>query len=618
MNKKSLNEIFELNLEHLIHQTENYIARNKKINEINELDLNSSREYVVNSILEKNIEQAIMLLEDLREKRQGIVTCKIFTPHYPPILIRDARRCNHKIVRCSESFEIQYLNLIRSSLDILSIENKKNLCSLITMSGAEFIKSFHSQNLPKSQSHMRNNFQIALKNLLLLLESSGIENALEKLNVSKDFQNFNDLHADILTLSALKSEEKTYTVFEAEVALRGLTSKQLEEYYNILLDNGTEPEWFKSLPLWEQLLCKKYIPTIIRGKHVISSQLRQIVGMRNAFEKITGIINYTDRMSVELKILHKSKHAGCLASFSRHENSRQYIANLNAEQAQEWIGPQTTLHCNTFNSGPEVGKESDKMIVTQTIKAMAHIKGRITNTAYDSFRTASGANLYDGANYLIDTFSKALNHDRRLDIIINYLGNKSKDSFIPNNDNLIKYLKSLYDSNIIGGKTYTILNILLDMKWKIAISKKGSPGHLNLDISMSLNILLNTINSISLPSDLRGMSPKKLPKEEILNMCALGQDRTGFSEHIQSVKALENIMVGKLLNIDEELLAAGHTSLLSGATYSGGGSIGCYGIKEDSVVYFPKKRSKALSAILEHSASGNKLFLDIEPCRVSI
>ena len=611
INKKSLKDVFEVNKNHLLYQIKKYLS-NKNREKKEKID--ESRKYTINNIIKENFEQAIRFLEVLREYKQGIIIHKVFTPRLPPIVIRDARSCNHKIIRGTESFEIRYLNLIRSSLDIINIENKNNLTPKIIDNAVNFIRNFQFQNIYRSQVDIKHRFQIALNDLILLLENSGIKDALHKLDVSKDFQNFNDIHADVVTISSLEDGNKNYILFEAEVALRGLTTKQIQEYKRILKGSKNEPEWYKELPIWEQELCKKYTYKIVQRKHVISSQLRQIVGMRNAFEKITGIVTDVTVENFEIKILHQSKHAGCLASFSRHKRSRQYIANLNAEQAQEWVGSGITVHCNTFNSGPNRGKESDKMIVRQTIKAMEHIKGRITNTSYDSFRVSPGANFYNGANYLIDRILNSLNRIKQLSYITSYIESQNENRKIFPKNKINDHLKLLWDDNVIGAKTHTALSILIDMKDKIKMSEKGSPGFLNMEISISLNILQNIINGIALPSgsEFKGMNKKEFPKEEILNMCALGLDRTGFSEHIQSVKSLENIVLNQVDYLDSKIIASGHTSQLAGATYFGGGSIGCYGLKEDSVVYFPEKRLKELSSLLELSASGNNLTIGLE------
>lgn len=604
MNQSSLKGIFNANRDNLICQIKKFISNQKQTNTEK---YNYSRKYILDYVIKANFGKAITFLEEFREYKHGIIIYKLFTPNFPPVLIRDARNCKLKTIRDTESFEIQYLNLIRSSLDIIRIEKKENLLPEIIRSAVNFIKDFQYQ-IYRSQEDIQYSFQFALNDLVLLLESIGIEDALHKLDIAKNFQNFNYLHADVVTISSLKDKDKNYIIFEAEVALRRLTTNQLQEYKNILESKDNTPEWYKNLSILEQKLCKKYAPKIINGNHVISSQLVQIVGMRNAFEKITGIIVNDDNFkSLEVKILHKSKHSGCLASFSRHKKSRQHIANLNAEQGQEWIGAGMTLHCNTFNSGPNNGKKNDKIIVKQTIKAMKHIKGMVTNTAYDSFRQHTGANFYHGIKYLIDNISKSINKSKDLDYIKFYLKpQKEKGEYISKNQ-LQEHLKLLQDNKIISIKTYNVLRIIIDMKDKVKILERGSTGFLNMEISMNLNILQNIINDTIISDDFNGLDKRKLPRQEILNMCALGLDRTGFAEHIQSIKLLEYIVLKKVTSLDKKLIAGGHTSQIAGATYFGGGTIGCYGIKNDSIVYFPKKRLKSLSGLLKLSASGNKL-----------
>ena len=184
MIKKTLKDIFEANRNNLICQTKRYISNKHRVNrEI----FNNNREYIGTYIIEANFKKAITLLEEMREAKQGVIICKFFTPHFPPILIRDARGCNLKIIRGTESFEIQYLNLIRSSLDIINIENKKNLFPNIIKKASDFIGSFPFQNLSRSQEDVKHKFQIAFEDLVLLLENAGIDNALYKLDITKNF-----------------------------------------------------------------------------------------------------------------------------------------------------------------------------------------------------------------------------------------------------------------------------------------------------------------------------------------------------------------------------------------------------------------------------------------------
>lgn len=209
----------------------------------------------------------------------------------------------------------------------------------------KFINSFNALNMEKSQENISKNMQTEIDNVAELLGTNGIKNAHKKLNVAKDFQNFNDEHCNIVTLLKVTNYEgKEHIVVEAEVAFKGLTEEQKQEYQNRKGKN-----WYHVMPEWERKLVDQYADTIQNGRHVIPTQLRQIVGMKNVFEKIGAI---TDKDGKNFETLLTSKHAGTLASISGDIDSRQKITDLNARQAQEWTEDGVTLHTNTLNSGP--------------------------------------------------------------------------------------------------------------------------------------------------------------------------------------------------------------------------------------------------------------------------
>lgn len=83
------------------------------------------------------------------------------------------------------------------------------------------------------------NVKDKINDIAILLENNGVKEVHKKLNVAKDFQNFNDEHCNIVTLSNVKDN----TVIEAEVALKGITNEQKEEY-----QNRADKDWFKKMP----------------------------------------------------------------------------------------------------------------------------------------------------------------------------------------------------------------------------------------------------------------------------------------------------------------------------------------------------------------------------------
>ncbi len=436
-------------------------------------------------------------------------------------------------------------------------------------------------------------------------EAYCISNASKKLNIAKDFQNFNDKHGNISTISTVRGEGGAdQTVIESEIGLKGLTEAQKQAYAPILEGSTNKPSWYTSMSELEQKLCDKYAPVIIAGEHTLSSQLRKIPGMRNAFEKVTSIVE-TSAEGPVVKTLHKSKHAGSLAAFPKDADSKQELCDLNAEQAQQWIGSDKRLHCNTFNSEFYLpftaGLRRDPEIVKQTRNAMSKIKGKATNTAFNDLRIFGKASNYGGANDVITEISNGLGNNQEFNKIKSYL-NSDTEILEGAATNEIKRLQT---QGLISEKSAEILEKTIDLSQTIKTKSHSwfslDPENASLAISTKINQLANCISRLDSEDS---TSLHKIPKEEILNMCASGKDRTGVAEHDQSVNAISKITGISVEQLDEQLISSGHTSYFTGGVNTGGGSIGCYGTK---AVSLPRSRQKDIHAIQELSANGNNL-----------
>jgi hypothetical protein len=403
---------FEASKAATLQATETFLAHNplKTVEEIPQNEPARYRNDAISAVNTGDIAEAMQSLERAREAHTGI---RVHT--VDGVLIRDARKAKEPPVRRTEAFEIQYLNAIRASIDIAELEGKPGLKAELEGKAKTFMNNFASSagNDDLASKEAQEKLSKALKEeingVAEFLKANEIDDAHKKLNVAKDFQNFNDDHKNVVTLSSIKDNEgKSHTVVEAEVAFKELTDDQKKEYTNITGD-GPKPDWYNVLPEWQQKLCKKYASKIAKGEHVIPTQLRQIAGMKNAFEKITAIENRKEGLGGELKVLHTSKHAGTLASFTEAgDEARQQIANQNAEQARSWIDPNKTLHCNTFNS-PNNPKGEDGPIVSQTTKAMRYIKnGKETNTAFNVARKGPGANRLDDTKKTLEAIANSL------------------------------------------------------------------------------------------------------------------------------------------------------------------------------------------------------------------
>lgn len=352
--------------------------------------------------------KALRDLEKMRDARTGVITTEIPNPNGTPILVRDARKCEpDPATRGTEAFEVQCLNNYRAAIDVAKLEGKGDLAKNLQKEASKFIQTFHqaySEELgdlssEKSQKFLSGSADQVTESIAKLMEKGEVEAPRAKLSLARDFQNFNDEHHNIVTLSSLVKEGARHTVIEAEVAQKSLTDEQISEY-----NNRKDSTWYKAASGFEQKLIDEYSDIIAQGNHVIPTQTRgSLPGMRNAFEKTTACV---ESGSKEIEILHTAKHAGTLASFVKDKNVRQELTNQNARQAQEWVGEDVKLHCNTLNSKRPGGEDTE--IINRTTKAMEEINGRETNTAFNAFRYAGLTSDLTGAKDFLKAFSENL------------------------------------------------------------------------------------------------------------------------------------------------------------------------------------------------------------------
>ncbi len=600
----SLKEKANKDKEFLINQTNEFLKSENNFSE----PLETSRDKINEAVKKGNFSEALQNLEIFREQKTGIDLIIVDSRDgNTPILIRDSRNnTSESRILGTEGFEMQYLNVIRAAIEIADIENKPELKDQLKDQAANFINNFHEKNKEQPQETISINVKNKINNVITFLEKSGIEKPHKKINVAKDFQNFNDQHFNIVTLSKIKDTKgKNHTVIEAEVALKGITEEQKMEYKN--RDNK---KWFTKMPTWEQKLVNRYVEKITNGNHVIPTQLRQIVGMKNAFEKITGI---ADPNSESFEILHNSKHAGTLASIARDDDSKQKITDLNAKQAQEWIGKAHILHANTLNSGSELVKKLDKdaAIVVSTKTAINYVGGFYTNTAFNKFRKIASFSNLTGVKERLNDLADSLPQDKIFQNIKTHLRPSSKINKLLGIKPKSNFKELLHEAQKIykfSPGTIETLTIAADLKKDIDKSnviffRGDDKDNISADISKKLNYLNNRI--------LNSKDPilEKALKHETLTMCASGKDRTGLAEHDQSAGVIASKLNMNIEDIDKQLLKAGHTAGQAGGIHAGGATIGCYGTLPVTSQGFPEYRKEVLQPIMEPTAPNNKIKL---------
>ncbi len=642
----SIHDIFVEDKDNTLEQAKKYLEEHK---EKPQKDLSKGlseelRSNIKKTITLENINEVIQSLEILKDAKTGIVTAvQAGDPNNPeksPVLIRDARNCSKPAVRDTESFEIQYLNAIRAAMDIAEHEGKsEELKGTLLAKATDFIERFNNENAKTSQKELQKLVRKEIDDIALSLNQYGIEGAHKKLNVAKEFQGFNDKHCNIVTISSVVANKKAHTVIEAEVGMKQLTAEQKAEYAVIqehaefskaakkLLAQNEIPEdeppsrelpkWYNALSDLEKELCKKYVSQIMDGKHVMPTQLRQLSGMKNAFEKITAVQEPTTSELTTLKLttIHTSYHAGTLASFSKDEAAREAIVNGNALQAKAWIGEKKTLHCNTLNSGPTIGTKQDRTIVKQTLKLQGI---NITNSALNAFRRFSGANRFDGAKDVLDTLEGGFKDGsiwfnpsfpelkqpetpedaKAIEIITNHLKPKGLFGRMTRSGDPEDAIKKLEASKHLS--TENAMVIRRAIKLREAIESADKPFKL-LDLE---NSSLQVSTALSSLSDSASKSESLFFNEVILTMCASGKDRTGLAEHDQTATALAEKLGVEPKELDGQIIASGHTAQQAGSVFAGGGTPGCSGTK---LISSPQSRAKEMDRLMEPSANGNKI-----------
>jgi hypothetical protein len=126
----------------------------------------------------------------------------------------------------------------------------------------------------------------------------------------------------------------------------------------------------------------------------------------------------------------------------------------------------------------------------------------------------------------------------------------------------------------------------------------------NENVSLEISTKLNMLNHCLLNLEYVPKGMLRLPpKEEILNMCKSGKDRTGLAMHDQSARVIAERLKADIKDVDNSLLAAGHNSQQAGGVHSGGSSVGAFGTISHNANVVPRSRKDELSNIVEETGN---------------
>lgn len=235
--------------------------------------------------------------------------------------------------------------------------------------------------------------------MLAILSDAGITEAAEKLNFAKEIASFKDEHEHIATLTSHNGR----IICEADVMLE-LTSDQKEQYQKIADGKVNEVKWFSALPPYKQNLIKGVAGDIAKGNKVIPAQLRELAGLRNAYEKTTTV---QEEGTNKLKVVARAIHCGAPASKSADKDSQQVIANQNLEQLQSHYPENIKVNANILTSNQQEGW------ISKQIKAVKNVS--FTASPINHWRLLSGSGK-DHTQFENNLFSiaGALRGDKKL------------------------------------------------------------------------------------------------------------------------------------------------------------------------------------------------------------
>lgn len=574
----------------------------------------------------QDISTILRYLDQLQDANSGI----IWYDQNPGFLIRDARNAIIPNEVGTESFEKQYLNAARAAIDLIEDIDASDIPipkngepPLHTMNRVKqsifkkvktFTSSFH-KIANKSQKELQKLTFGYISELATILREVGILDPIHKLNIAKNYQNFNDTHNDFATIKNIEFNGKTHTVIESEVGLRELTDQQKKEYKNM-----ESSKWFTALEPFEQDLVRKYKPQITGGSYTIPTELRRIPGIRNAFLKTTAI--YEENQVVPLA---DSLHAGNVVSSSKDKNSRQDITDHNLEQIRKHFPDNTILNVNTLTTAL---KADEKIINDQLNNRTDKTNVTFTNTPFNGFRILKSLNTHQPIIDRVHEVAKILEENS---VIKNYLTeptgfidrwifkartffSRTSTSFEKAKDAIENLSENIKLIVLTAVELKQNLNNADNFFYRFFNRRKLN---LNLLITENINKLDNKITAIDIPSQL---NPKEVdhsaPKnalpginiKHVINLitCKSGIDRTGYAEHYISAKAITDHMKYDVKEVIEQLSHGNHTASITGTSFAGGASLGADGIKPSTAASMPEELVGASKHLMRDSAGGNK------------
>lgn len=529
-----------------------------------------------------------------------------------------------------EKYAIQILNEVRAGITLLeqdgslAPEKREEAEAKLYLLAENALK-------PDNLGKLSEDIEAYNSQIVSTLGEAGITKPAEKLNFAKEVSSFNDEHTHIATVASYQGNR----LVELDVKLDPLSDTQKKEYKRIAAGQEGEKlgiDWFDGLEPYKQELIRRQAGKIAKGKMVIPAQLRELSGLRNAYEKSTSVMDEQGK----LKTVVSSLHLGAPASKAGVKPKKTMLEKLSlgfykskATKEAEETTKETRAGIAEENMGHLASYAKDGKlnanILTSKTKGFDRGENWIT-------KQVKGA-----AKGLVSFTASPINHFRlwfkggqkhtQFETNLALIADKLSENKIAGTENIQKFLKG--DKKISLEQVQKELEALQFPGLKKGLAKAikakeyvkgynsfGDDENKNVEASAAIAVLDHAVKSEELSSLMKDSEYK-----ESANFCKSGKDRTGYVELKASQHGVASELgvtePSKMQEISFVFGAAGHTQTMAGTQ---GGTLGNDSIKtsgrHDALVSGEFTLSSAdghLEGIINQKSSGYNSEIKTEP-----
>ena len=585
------------------------------------IDIEARKKEAQQLFIDGDLSGAIKKLDQIKDNRLGIVWHESQDlGNGTSSLVRDARKVTTDEallkIDAPEKYAMQLLNQTRGASDLIDKSNLSPEAKELAKKKLMHIATDAMANIDNLGSKTVKNYNTQM---LHVLESSGIAEPEKKLKFASEIANFKDDHQHIVTLTtASDRNSKPHTVYEAEIMLNGLTDKQINQYQDIARSTPGKPcgvEWFDKMDKYKQDLLRPVALDISLGNKVIPTQLlSDVVGVRNAYQKVTAISSAT---SPEPKVLSQTLHSGTPTTKVKTvgKEARQEITNENLKQLKSFLPPEERMNLNILTSKTPFNARGENFVSDQLKKGKKEVEGvSVSASPINRWRLIGGGGR-DTKQFEqnLANVGKGLEKEVGLKNVSKYLqkGGSRFGNFVEaisfgayettqtKAQKELKVLNKLKPDLVLSLVVATSARSLVDSSTLMANSE-----NVNLELTAKMAIVKNSVKSPD--GALHAVVGKKIAKEypNDVNFCKSGKDRTGYAQANETRE-----VVSAYLDVDPKSqlgkknflgqLAGGHTQEMAGVQ---GGTIGCNSIKTNPE-FGLNKSDRFASGIIDQQSS---------------